>query len=267
VKHMPRRNDPCPCGSGLKYKYCCISKKLKPRLVKTDQKCSKCGNANLEIDLSGDSMNMLASIETPLKNFCKDNDFYLFSGFITVDDFMGFNKKLSTGQLNKSSIVQVYKDRLTQRTAIDLVRDGAMLHRAFESRTIILKDAIHAHFDKKYTLSVPVLFSQIEGLLRETGGLKPKEKFRSTVPTELWDERTLFSLSDNAKYFNAYITKLFEGQKEVSAFNRNTVLHGMNVSYDSEEWSLLLLLTVLEIRQFLWFEKTQKIWSCGISRK
>lgn len=22
----PKRNDPCPCGSGKKYKYCCLDK-------------------------------------------------------------------------------------------------------------------------------------------------------------------------------------------------------------------------------------------------
>ncbi|MBJ7449548.1 MAG: SEC-C domain-containing protein [Parachlamydiales bacterium] len=27
----PGRNDPCPCGSGLKYKKCCISKPPKPK--------------------------------------------------------------------------------------------------------------------------------------------------------------------------------------------------------------------------------------------
>lgn len=33
----PKRNDPCPCGSGKKYKYCCL--KTPPTLgVKAEEK-------------------------------------------------------------------------------------------------------------------------------------------------------------------------------------------------------------------------------------
>ena len=31
MKHAPGRNDPCPCGSKLKYKKCCELKKNQPK--------------------------------------------------------------------------------------------------------------------------------------------------------------------------------------------------------------------------------------------
>ncbi|MFH2135374.1 MAG: SEC-C domain-containing protein [Pseudomonadota bacterium] len=259
-----RRNELCPCGSGQKYKYCCISNELKRRTVKTDEKCADCGT-HLEVDLSEDFMNVFASMEIPLKNFCKDNEFYLFGNAIVMGKIIEFNNKLRAGELTKSSIIQAYTNRLTREAAIGLVEDSVSLHKAFGARINILRDAINAHFDRKYTLSVPVLFAQIEGLIREIGGLELRDNFRPNVSTEIWNSRYLFGMSDSAQYFNAFITKLFEGKKDDQAFNRNPVLHGMNVTYDSEEWSLILVLTILEIRQFLWFERnTENVFSKGI---
>ena len=31
------RNDPCPCGSGKKYKYCCLNKKDKSPMILTKE--------------------------------------------------------------------------------------------------------------------------------------------------------------------------------------------------------------------------------------
>lgn len=50
-------------------------------------------------------------------------------------------------------------------------------------------------------------------------------------------------------------TLLVRWEKDSNDFNRNAVLHGANVEYGNEENSLVLILTLLEIRTFLWFEK------------
>lgn len=251
------RNQPCPCGSGQKYKYCCISKELRTRTVAINQNCTECGTP-LEVDLSNDFMNVFASVEIPLKNFCKDNNFYLFSGSVTVGDLIKFQDMLREGFLNKEHLIAAYKSKLTSESTIHYLEDASSLHPAFVSRHQILRDAAEAHFQGKFTLSVPVLFAQIEGLLRELGGLSLSDKFRSTVSTDIWDGRMLFNLADSAGYFNAFISRLFEGQQAESTFNRNPILHGMNVDYATEEWSLILLLIVLEVRMFLWFERNTK---------
>ena len=62
-------------------------------------------------------------------------------------------------------------------------------------------------------------------------------------------------MTDNAEYFNGFIDKLYRGGQNEYSFNRNPVLHGMNVNYHSEEWSLILMLTILEIRMFIWHEQ------------
>jgi hypothetical protein len=247
------KNDLCPCGSGQKYKYCCIANEQKERIVEVAKCCDSCGN-HLQVNLSDDMMNKIASSELPLKIFCKDNDFYLF-GLITVGEVMEFQEKLDSGTLTKADFINAYKERINKEVVSALIEDACQLHTAFSSRKKVLDDACDAHFNGKYTLSVPVLFSQIEGILRDIGELALKATFKSTIKKDIWDRRLLFGLTDSAGFFNSFITKLYEGQQDNASFNRNPVLHGMSVNHDSEEWSLILILTLLEIRFFIWFEK------------
>ncbi|MCF5704730.1 YecA family protein [Pseudomonas syringae] len=251
------RNTPCPCGSNLKYKYCCISKESRPRIIKTKVPCGDCGSETV-LDLSSDFLNIYSQSRIPLLNFFKDNDLYFFGTVITVGDSLEFDELLRNGTLTKKHLVAKYIQRVKQESVIDYIDDAASMHSAFELRRQILKDAVEAHFNGKYTLSVPVLFAQVEGILREYGGMKLADKFRPNVSTEIWDRRFLFVITDNAQYFNAFINKLFEGQQDESSFNRNPILHGMSVNYDSEEWSIVLILIILEIRIFMWFEKHTK---------
>lgn len=248
------RNTPCPCESGLKYKYCCISKEERPRIIKIKDSRSDCG-LEKEVDLSNDYMNLLAKSRIPLLNFFKDNDLYFFGTTLTVGDSIEFNELLKNGTLTKSHLVERYIQKLKHEDVMFYIDDAATMHSAFESRKRILKDAVEAHFNGKYTLSVPVLFAQVEGILREYGGIKLADKFRPNVSTQIWNSRLLFSMSDDAQYFNAFISKLFEGQQSQSSFNRNPILHGMSVSYDSQEWSIVLILIILEVRNFVWFER------------
>lgn len=254
------RNDICPCGSGIKYKYCCISKIPRTRLVNTHQKCSHC-EAPLHADLTEDWFNKFVSHDIPLKNFCKDNKFYYF-GIMKLKEHLEVIEKLNQGTLSKSDIIEAYKVSMSEDQAIALIADGCNLHQCFEKRRKIICDAVHAHFAGLYTLSIPTFFAQIEGLLRDYGGLQLKDKFKSTIPKESWNQRLLFHVTDNAEYFNGFIELLFEGGQHDDKFNRNPILHGMNIDYHSEEWSLLLLLTILEIRLFIWYEKHTKEQFC-----
>lgn len=247
------RNSPCPCGSGNKYKFCCIYKDPKKRIVKSDQKCTSC-DSHLEQDFTDDILNKVSGLSLPIKNFCKDNDLYYFE-IIRLGEHIKLSEKLQKGELNKADIVNEYKKSINKDQALGLIDDACDLHECFENRKRILVDAIKAHYSGLYTLSIPVFFSQIEGLLREYGGLELKAKFKPTIPKDKWNQYFAFNMTDNAEYFNGFIDKLYRGGQSEEAFNRNPVLHGVNVDYYSEEWSLLLLLTILEIRMFIWHEQ------------
>jgi len=225
----------------------------KTRIVKSDEQCTSCGNT-LEADLTDDLLNKISALNLPLMNFCKDNDIYYF-GIIRMGDHIELSEKLKYGTLHKINIIEKYKESINQEQALNLIEDASELHECFSNRKTILIDAIKAHFNGLYTLAIPTFFAQIEGLLREYGGLELKAKFKPTISKEKWNQYWAFHMTDNAEYFNGFIDKLYRGGQNEDSFNRNPVLHGMNVNYHSEERSLMLMLTILEIRMFIWHEQ------------
>lgn len=253
----PGRNDPCPCGKGAKYKFCCISKESRAHLVTLDQKCDGCGN-HLQTDVGKDWTSVISNEEFPLKNFCKENDFYWFSNVIPIGQMFEFKEMLQNGHLTVEHLMAVYKAKLTKETVLDLLKDAEKLHPALSNRVPVIMDAAEAHFAGKYSLSIPALFPQIEGFHRDYGGLESKQDFFPTLQTDIWNVRFLSGLTESSKFFNAYLTKLFKGSQPDNSFNRNPILHGTNPSYASEDWSLTLILIVLEIRLFMWFEENTK---------
>lgn len=256
----PSKNDVCSCGSGVKYKFCCISKEPRPHWVTLEQKCDCCGAA-LEVDVSkdfGGLMSAFANSTLPLRHFCKDNDFCWFSNGINVGQSIKFLGMLKANELTIGHLMRAYKEGLTKDIALGLLDDAQKLHPAFASRAPVMRDAFEAHFQGKYSLSIPTLFPQIEGFHREYGGLALKQAFAPTISKDMWNARLLPGMTDSAGFFNAYLSKLFQGSQEEGSFNRNPILHGADPDYPSEERSLTLILIVLEIRSFLWFEINTK---------
>jgi protein translocase subunit secA len=244
----PGRNEPCPCGSGKKYKYCHGSGILRERKIECPINCKYCDN-KFTIDMTGNIMNIFATQDRLLKEYCKDNNFYFFEA-LNLADSLKLLKKLCDGNISKESFFDIYKT-ITKKEMLRLFSLAFNNSSIFKKREQILLDIIDSHYQKKYTLSIPVLFTQLEGVLREYGGLKPKDNMKPTIPTKIWDTKLAFSVKDSAEYFNGFIASLFEGSKNENEFNRNPILHGLNVSYYSEEHSLILLLAILEIYYFI----------------
>lgn len=244
------RNQPCPCGSGKKYKYCCIGREIRPRIVSpTAAPPGVVGT----VDLTDDIMNHVSGFTRTLHYFCRDHGFYLF-GVLTVEMLIDLDNAMKNDVLTKTLIFDLLKSATKRDAVIGLIEDACDTFDSFGPRRKILLDAIDAHFQGLYTLSVPALFAQLEGTLRKIGALDLKDDLKPTIKRD-WDSRLLFSMTDAAAHFNAFIHQLFEGQKGSNDFNRNAILHGANVEYGTEENSLVLILTLLEIRTYLWFEK------------
>jgi hypothetical protein len=246
------RNAQCPCGSGQKYKYCCVGKTLRERLLPIYENAVT-GN-KLSVDMTNDILNWAAQSELPLKNFCKDNEFYFFGLAITVGQCEELDDKLKKGNLTKQEFIEVYKVNCKREFIFQLLDNCCSELEIFNNRKQILMDAFEAHFDGKYTLSIPTLFAQLEGLLREIGNLKNKDNIKPTIPTDIWEKKLLFSVKDDAENFNSFIHKLFEGSASPEKFNRNPILHGFKTDYHNADNSLLILLSILEIRLFKWWD-------------
>ena len=167
---------------------------------------------------------------------------------------MLFTEELRAGTLTRERLIDAYRERTVRHVAVGWVDDACTNFPSFSPRRQILLDAITAHFDGTFTLSVPAMFAQIEGILRDVGALTPKDDLKPTIKRD-WDSRTLFGLTDSAAMFNAFLHKLYEGQRSGGDLNRNPILHGTDTGYATLENSLILLMTLFEIRTFLWFEK------------
>lgn len=246
------RNDPCHCGSGKKYKYCHYGSD-KPRIVKTDLICDNCDN-RMDIDFTKSFVNKLQPSSMPLMMFCKENGFYMF-GAMSLYHIVKITEKLENNTLTKGDFYSAYKEFFTRDQCIDVVAKYCENIDQFKKRQSIIFDTIEAHFNNKYTLSVPVLFLLVEGILRELLGTSTKDNIQPRFDKNIWDIRLLFDTGDRVEFLNSYINSLFEGGKIPEVFNRNTVLHGLNNDYDIEEnsWSLLLLL--VEIGSMKMLEK------------
>jgi hypothetical protein len=137
----------------------------------------------------------------------------------------------------------------------------------FSSRMHILQPALRAHCAGDYALSVPVLYSQIEGILNEyvkdneldvkLGRIQKVYKAAigdvDEYPIPLWSladtllyqlENNIFSYEDFEKEFN----KTSHNRK----ITRHTVLHGVSVNYDKPSISLkaFILLDALSALQY-----------------
>ncbi|MBS1683982.1 MAG: SEC-C domain-containing protein [Bacteroidetes bacterium] len=248
------RNAPCPCGSGQKYKYCCIGKDLQDRSISVWNG----DGLNLFVDMTNDMMNMHASVERPLKNFCKDNELYYFGTALTLGDCEVLDGKLRAGTLTKDDVLADFRKNATKELMTRVLEMSMDELPMFKKREAALRDAFEAHFDGKYTLSIPTLFLLLEGILRENGNLRPKDKFRPTIPIDIWNNSLQFSVEDSAKDYNGFITRLFEGGGDPNSFNRNPILHGTNTNYHNENHSLLLILSIIEVRSFKFSEALAK---------
>lgn len=251
MKKVPKKS-PCPCGSGRPYKYCHIGLDLPDRILPLFKDSRT--EATLSVDLTNDFTNLASQLDVPIKNFCKDNDFYYFA-IITVGQSQILREKLQNNTLSKADFFEAYKTTCTEEPMLKMLDACCVELDYMEKRRAILTDAFQAHFNGLYTLSIPTLFAQLEGVIRDFGNIPPKENVRPVIPLDIWEPKLLFYMKDNAINFNAFTHKLFAGSGKPDEFNRNPILHGFNVDYFSEEHSLLLMLSIIEIRMFDWHDK------------
>lgn len=247
------RNEPCPCGSGKKYKFCCIGKEIQKRLIKTGEACDSCG-IELIVDLTSDPLFQVFNYQRPLKEFFKDNGLYMF-GFFSFKEETEMLDLLKEGALTKPMIFEIYKGRMKKGPVMAILNDACEDYETFNKRRQILIEAFEAHFDGKYSLSINSFFSILEGILREIGNLAFKDKFRSTISVDVWENWFAFEVKDNARDFNNFINRLFKGSQNQDSFHRHPILHGVNTKHYSEEHSLILLMSILEIKVFLHFQE------------
>lgn len=200
-------------------------------------------------------MSISSSEQEAFRCFCKDNGFYFFKN-MSFANFFEISERFSNDVITKEDFYVCYRKHTTNEYVLRMLKTAVKQSNAFKKREVILHSAVKAHFDGVYELSIPAFFIIIEGVLRDIGNLESKQTFKPTMTSEGLEEKVLYSESDSVIYFNAFVSNLFSGSQEENVFNRNTVLHGVNNICFNEDNSLTLLLTILEIQNYIFHDKS-----------
>ena len=250
---MPPKNQGCPCGSGLPYKYCHIGNDLRERLIFMDLDIEN--GVWALINMKYDLLNVASTVELPLKYFCKDNGFYFFGMGLTIGEAENLTELLKKNTLTKEIFFNVFINQCQEEPVMKILEQACKESELFKKREKLLTEGFKLHFENRYAASILVLLPQLEGLLRDYGKIPNRANFKPSIPEKIWEEQSLYAMEDDAKNYNAFIHKLFEGGKDENTFNRNPILHGFNINFESKEHSLLLILAIMEIRLFIWWSK------------
>jgi len=115
----------------------------------------------------------------------------------------------------------------------------------FKPRMQIIKDALNAHLEGKYTLSIPVLLTQVEGILWDIANIKEGISFskKNSRTSSMKSVLTNTSLKNYLfpNFIDYYTKKIYQEN------SRHGIMHGRSISYDSQEDSIktILMLRVL----------------------
>lgn len=169
---------------------------------------------------------------------------YNWLGFLPIDQTIELYKMHKAG-----------KDKEIEQTLVGLTEDEEYLEGfmnevktsdVFEPRTFIIQDAMDAHKEGKYSLSVPVLLAQIEGILwayAEKKGVKFGDKIvtKDGKKKKLESAKLLLRETKVKDQLYKYITQEFLDKIYVKKF-RHGILHGRIIEYNTEKNSMKLLL-------------------------
>jgi hypothetical protein len=173
----------------------------------------------------------------------------------------------------KGRVVALYKQgkaRYASQTIIGYYRrdnhcnlvstvEGWQDHPLFATRMHIIRDALKAHCGGRYTLSIPALLPQVEGILNDyvrTNNLSAKfgkiaEVYKAVIGDVDKHDLSTWAIANTLLYqlqSNTYVYTSFESELTKSVRSRkttrHTVLHGVAVNYDKPANSLKVFLVL-----------------------
>lgn len=124
-----------------------------------------------------------------------------------------------------------------------------------EDRIKILSDAVEAHREKKYTLAIPALVGQLEGLLIESFGITQKqirEAVRKGFPKKSEEKGLSSHMKSSYIMHEILLNEVFNpNQKAGYAPNgvyphRPTIQHGINTAYYKDQFASTRLIMLID---------------------
>ena len=171
----------------------------------------------------------------------------------------GILESYHRNELTSANLLQLVMDQL-EANNYELVKEMAESwfdRKEFQSRERFIRDACEAHFQGKYTLSVPVFLLVSEGIIRDIyAGSFPSHKFGKELKKRYEDvplkhvSTLLFAdLFDDV--FIRSIPEKDDLKQYDELFNRHVILHGRDLTYDTKINSVRGFLLLDELTEIL----------------
>ena len=154
--------------------------------------------------------------------------------------------------LRNSEDIRLIIDRSMLRSYTD--SKVKIIFNSWREKTILCKrihlieDAIYAYENEKYSLSIPIFLSQVEGLIAEfydhkgrMNGSIYKSYIKRTLNMDK-DEKEYKDKIMNAFFFKEILAN-FEHGDEISKFSRHAILHGGDVNYGTKINNLKIIIS------------------------
>ncbi|MCJ7816620.1 MAG: hypothetical protein MUP55_02070 [Candidatus Aenigmarchaeota archaeon] len=174
---------------------------------------------------------------------------YNWLGFLTIPEIKDFYQKWKEGKENE--IREYFFRMFDSQEKIENLLGKLSGNKIFDERMIIIRDALEAHMKGKFTLSIPVLFSQIDGIFIESH--KDIECYSAPCPQCNHTEK----ISPNAKQISRKLLEKAGQSRYIAEFlefviekygPRSEILHGLSKDYADRDLSTKLILALYELR-------------------
>jgi hypothetical protein len=180
---------------------------------------------------------------------------YNWLGFLTISELEMLYKEWKNGK--EDEIRDYFFRMFDSKEKIKILMKKLSGNELFDSRELIIRDALEAHVNGKYSLSIPVLLAQIDGIFieahkdilkndegksvdycKECGHPYPISPTASRISKKLEESNDQF-------IYNPDFLKFV--RKEYS--RRSKILHGLSKDYPNKDHSTKLILALYELRQ------------------
>ena len=152
--------------------------------------------------------------------------------------------------------IEVYDDIFSDKKNLPiLINNWSKKSHFNDDRLNILRDAIKAHIDKKYTLAIPVLLGQLEGILIDSFGITQKQ-IRNAIdkafPKKSEEKGLPFFLKTPHIVREILLREVFnpnekEGYANKGVYpNRHTIQHGVNLTYYKDKFASTRLIMLID---------------------
>lgn len=172
--------------------------------------------------------------------------------FLPIPKMREFYQQWKDGEL--ADIEKFFRDGFSEDETINELLKGFNDNELFKPRIHIIEDALGAHLATKYTLSIPVILSQIDGIFIECykileGKISrkcPKCKHRTELPLNARNISEYLAKRKSV-YFGWFLRHIMDTFEKL----RNDILHGKKLNYPDADLSTKLVLTLFQLHRLV----------------